>query len=94
MPNTLEIAQRAAQSWLDGLDTRPVEAQATLSELKRRFQSPLPLNGTAASEVVASLVRDASSGLLGSAGGRFFAQLGTKTLRCMRAALPRPSSRR
>lgn len=73
MTETLEQAFRSARDWLEGLDERPVEARAELAELRARFEGPLPEVGTAPGDVVSHLVTDTKDGLLGSAGGRFFA---------------------
>jgi len=73
MTETLEQAFRSARDWLEGLDERPVEARAELAELRARFEGPLPEVGTAPDDVVSHLVTDTKDGLLGSAGGRFFA---------------------
>jgi glutamate/tyrosine decarboxylase-like PLP-dependent enzyme len=73
MTETLEQAFRSARDWLEGLDERPVEARAKLAELRARFEGPLPDFGTAPVDVVSHLVTDTKDGLLGSAGGRFYA---------------------
>lgn len=73
MTETLEQAFRSARDWLEGLDERPVEARAELAELRARFEGPLPEVGTAPGDVISHLTTDTKDGLLGSAGGRFFA---------------------
>lgn len=73
MTKSLEQAFRSARDWLEGLDERPVEARAKLTELRARFEGPLPDFGTAPDDVVSHLVTDTKDGLLGSAGGRFYA---------------------
>jgi glutamate/tyrosine decarboxylase-like PLP-dependent enzyme len=73
MTKTLEQAFRSARDWLESLDERPVEARAELAELRARFEGSLPEVGTAPDDVVSHLVTDTKDGLLGSAGGRFFA---------------------
>ncbi len=73
MTRALEQAFQAARDWLEGLDDRPVEARAQLAELKARFEGPLPEVGTAPEDVVSFLVTGTKDGLLGSAGGQFFA---------------------
>jgi hypothetical protein len=50
-----------------------VAATATLEELRSRLGRPLNDRTSAANEVLEDLVRDTRGGLLGSAGGRFFA---------------------
>jgi glutamate/tyrosine decarboxylase-like PLP-dependent enzyme len=72
MERVLETALRAARDHLDGLDTRPVSAQASLRELRERLGKPLNKEALDATLVIEELVRDAKDGLLGSAGGRFF----------------------
>lgn len=73
MTNALEQAHQSAQNWLDGLDGRPVQACADLSDLRSRFEGSLPEVGMPPEYVVSHLVKDTRDGLLGSAGGRFFA---------------------
>jgi glutamate/tyrosine decarboxylase-like PLP-dependent enzyme len=68
----LEHAFRHALEHLNGLDRRPVDATATLEELRARFVRPLAQTGVAAEEVVSDLLRDVEGGVIGSAGGRFF----------------------
>lgn len=62
-----------AKSYIEGLSNSKVSASATLDELRARFLSVLPENGADPCEVIDQLVRDASDGIVGSAGGRFFA---------------------
>ncbi|CAN5495936.1 aminotransferase class V-fold PLP-dependent enzyme [soil metagenome] len=69
----LELAHSAATAWIEGLDTRSVAATASLDELRQRFEGPLPEHGSDPADVVRSLVANAGAGMLGSAGGRFFA---------------------
>ncbi len=73
MPRGLDIAHNAATAWLDDLDTRSVAATASLDDLYRRFSQPLPASATDPEEVVRSLAELAGPGMIGSAGGRFFA---------------------
>jgi len=73
MITALDEAHRAAKSWLEGLDDRPVGATASLCDLRRDFDDALPEQGTAAEVVIRDLAARAGPGLLGSAGGRFFA---------------------
>ncbi|OAI30879.1 pyridoxal-dependent decarboxylase [Methylosinus sp. R-45379] len=73
MSKALDHAYRAATAWIDGLDERPVAARATRDDLTTIFGGPLPELGTRSEEVVEWLTRHAGDGLLGSAGGRFFA---------------------
>ena len=69
----LEIALRSALSHLGGLDHQPAAASATLSQLRARLAKPLNDSGISPEVVITDLVRDVQGGLLGSAGGRFFA---------------------
>lgn len=73
MSTALELACRAAQDWIDGLDTRSVAATATLQDLKRSFSGSLPQVGSSPEDVIQSLVANAQAGMHGSAGGRFYA---------------------
>ena len=73
MSKALDYAHRAASSWIDGLDERPVASRATLQELAAAFRGPLPETGSRPEEVIAWLTEKAADGMLGSAGGRFFA---------------------
>lgn len=59
--------------YLDGLKDHEVGAKASLSELRNRFANPLPKLGTDPSIVINELARDTEGGLLGCAGGRFYA---------------------
>jgi hypothetical protein len=69
----LDYAHDAAKAWIVGLDARPVAARATLSQLRNTFQHALPETGMKAEEVIRWLAENANDGMLGSAGGRFFA---------------------
>ncbi len=69
----LHAAMDASLAFLDGLDARPVGATVELAELRRRFMKPFEDRGRPPEEVVRELVEDTQGGLLGSAGGRFFA---------------------
>jgi glutamate/tyrosine decarboxylase-like PLP-dependent enzyme len=73
MADALNDALELAQSWLGGLEDRPVQARADLAALRRRFAGAMPQEGSDPSQVVRELARDMEDGLLGSAGGRFFA---------------------
>lgn len=61
-----------ANAYLEGLDTAPVAATATLEALRRALGRPLPARGTPAGQVIDELVADTAGGLHGSQGGRFF----------------------
>jgi glutamate/tyrosine decarboxylase-like PLP-dependent enzyme len=69
----LERAIRHALDYLDGLDARPVSATVTLNQLRGRLDRPLEVDGVEAPRVIDEIVADVDGGLLGSAGGRFFA---------------------
>jgi glutamate/tyrosine decarboxylase-like PLP-dependent enzyme len=73
MSKALDYAHRAASAWIDGLDERPVAARATPQDLAAAFRGPLPETGSRPEEVIAWLTQHANDGMLGSAGGRFFA---------------------
>ena len=73
MKTPLNLAYRAANEWIEGLDERPVAASATLQELRLRFGGPLPEHGCEPAEVVRALAEHAAPGVHGSAGGRFYA---------------------
>ena len=62
-----------AVAYLDQLPAVSVGATATLEQLRTRLGRPLPDSPHDAAEVIRQLVKDVEGGLLGSAGGRFFA---------------------
>lgn len=70
---TLEDALRHSLSYLNNLDHRSVAATASLQILRSRLQKPLLNEGVAPVQVIDDLVNDVEGGLLGSAGGRFYA---------------------
>jgi len=69
----LEVAMRASLAHFEGLSQDPVSGTATLEELRERLNKPLARESRPAEEVIADLVSDTRGGILGSAGGRFFA---------------------
>jgi len=69
----LHAALKSTLDYLDGLNDRPVPATATLAELRARLQKPLNQVGLDPHTVIKELVHDTQDGLVGSAGGRFFA---------------------
>lgn len=73
MAQALIDAARLAHDWLDGLTERPVQATSSLEELRARFSGPLPEAPTSPENVISELDQGMRDGLLGSAGGRFFA---------------------
>ncbi len=68
----LDIAHRAASSWLDSLADRPVPPQATAAEVALRLGANLP-DGPSDPATVVQLLADACTpGLTAMPGGRFF----------------------
>jgi glutamate/tyrosine decarboxylase-like PLP-dependent enzyme len=77
-PNTsfresLDAAFRHSVAHLEGLDNRPVAATVSLQTLRSRLGKPLADDGMAPAQVIAELVDDVAGGIIGSAGGRYFA---------------------
>jgi glutamate/tyrosine decarboxylase-like PLP-dependent enzyme len=68
----LESAAALAHHFLETLDDRPVQATASLAELRSRFAHPLNEKGIDPTAVVEELARKADDGILGTAGGRFY----------------------
>ena len=68
----LEQAVVHALAHLKNLDQLPVCASAAVNELRTRLDRPLMEQGLDAVTVIYELVRDAATGSVGSAGGRFF----------------------
>ena len=71
--STLELALTSTLSHLKGLDDQSVAATASLSQLRGSLAKPLEHSGVDPQVVIRDLVRDVEGGILGSAGGRFFA---------------------
>jgi glutamate/tyrosine decarboxylase-like PLP-dependent enzyme len=69
----LQVAFQSALVHLETLENQSVAATASLSELRSRLAKPLNDHGLDPQEVVRDLVRDTQGGIVGSAGGRFFA---------------------
>ena len=82
----LDRAHHHAARWLDGLDTRPVNATATLEQLRARLGIPLGEHGADPVQIVDDLAEATEGGLLGSPGGRFFAWVIGGTLHSALAA--------
>jgi glutamate/tyrosine decarboxylase-like PLP-dependent enzyme len=61
-----------AADFLDTLGERPIRPEADVDELTHALGGPLPENGMDPRAVVASLVEDASPGIVGIPSGRFF----------------------
>jgi glutamate/tyrosine decarboxylase-like PLP-dependent enzyme len=72
-PAALVASFEHVVSYLDGLNTQDVSATVSLSELRERFGGLLPKVGTAPEVVINELVQNTKGGLLGCAGGRFYA---------------------
>jgi glutamate/tyrosine decarboxylase-like PLP-dependent enzyme len=72
MTNVLDLAAAHAARFLDTLPSRPIASTASIAELQRRLDKPLPETGLADETVIDELVRDTDGGIMGSAGGRFF----------------------
>jgi aromatic-L-amino-acid decarboxylase len=71
--NTLKRALEHAENHLSNLDTRPVSTPIELDELKHRLDVGLNESGIEPQLVIDELVAATKDGLLGCAGGRFFA---------------------
>jgi glutamate/tyrosine decarboxylase-like PLP-dependent enzyme len=69
----LEASLANALSYLSSLDRNSVGATADFQTLRARLAKPLANEGVAPEEVIRELVRDVEGGIIGSAGGRFFA---------------------
>lgn len=70
--DVLDCAFAHARRYLAGLEDGPVGSTLGLEGLRESLDKPLGHEGLPAREVIDQLVRDASPGLLASAGGRFF----------------------
>ena len=68
----LGAALRHALAHVDGLCERPVEATASLEDLRRRIDVPLTTDAIDAERVIEELVAACEGGIVGSAGPRFF----------------------
>ncbi len=71
--DTLRRALHHAEAYLTELDTRPVGATSSVEELRERIGVDLTSDGMAPVQVIDELVEATAGGLLGCAGGRFFA---------------------
>ena len=69
----LGLALEGALKYLESLDIAPVCATVEPTTLRARLEKPLIEDGTAADRVIEDLLADTAGGLIGSAGGRFFA---------------------
>ncbi|HEX5283447.1 MAG TPA: aminotransferase class V-fold PLP-dependent enzyme [Bryocella sp.] len=68
----LSAAMRHALAHLDNVGDRPVDATATLEDLRNRINVPLTDSGIAPEQVINELVDACDGGIVGSAGPRFF----------------------
>lgn len=62
-----------ALQFLEGLETTSVRPTASLSDLRHQLGGPLPDKQMDAKQVIEELVASTRGGIMGSAGGRFFA---------------------
>jgi glutamate/tyrosine decarboxylase-like PLP-dependent enzyme len=70
---SLETAFEYALTFLEGLNDKPVAAQVDLVTLRQRLNRVLTDEGVSPEQVIRELTNDVEGGILGSAGGRFFA---------------------
>lgn len=70
---SLAAALEHSLSYLGNLDRTSVSATAGLETLRGCLAKPLLAEGVPPEQVIAELVHDADGGIIGSAGGRFFA---------------------
>jgi glutamate/tyrosine decarboxylase-like PLP-dependent enzyme len=68
----LAAAMRHALAHVDGIGNRPVDAMASLEELRQGIDVPLTSDGVDAERVIEELVAACDGGIVGSAGPRFF----------------------
>ncbi len=69
----LERAFDHSLAHLENLDRSPVTATAGLDALRSRLGKAFPSEGTAPDQVISELAGEVEGGIVGSAGGRFFA---------------------
>jgi glutamate/tyrosine decarboxylase-like PLP-dependent enzyme len=70
--STLFVAAGKAMEHLEEVADGPVNATATLEEVRSRLGRPLTEKGVMPEQVILELADDVKGGLIGSAGGRFF----------------------
>jgi glutamate/tyrosine decarboxylase-like PLP-dependent enzyme len=68
----LERAAALGIEYVESVGERPVRPVATLEELRRSFDVPLPDGPSDPVEVIEQLARDADPGLTATGGGRYF----------------------
>ena len=71
--DTLRAALHHAEKYLSGLEGRSVAATASVAELRARIGVDLGAHGLNPEQVINELVAATEGGILGCAGGRFFA---------------------
>jgi glutamate/tyrosine decarboxylase-like PLP-dependent enzyme len=71
--DSLDAAFKHSVDHLEGLDRRSVAATANLETLRNRLGKPLADDGLEPRQVITELVDDVAGGIIGSAGGRYFA---------------------
>jgi hypothetical protein len=71
--NALKRALHHATHHLRSLNTSPVGATRDLETMRRQLMKPLGSGTLPAEQVIDELVVDAAGGVMGCAGGRFFA---------------------
>jgi glutamate/tyrosine decarboxylase-like PLP-dependent enzyme len=71
--DSLAAALQHSVAHLESLDSRSVAAIATLETLRNRLGKSLADDGMAPDQVIRELAEDVEGGLIGSAGGRYFA---------------------
>ncbi|MDP9170663.1 MAG: pyridoxal-dependent decarboxylase [Acidobacteriota bacterium] len=72
----MDVLRRAlhhAEQYLEGLDRAPVAPTADLATMRRQLLKPLGDGPLPPDQVIDELVADCQGGIMGSAGGRFFA---------------------
>src|SRR5579872_736663 len=70
---SLSRAMQHSLAHIENLETTSVAPTADAATLRARLSRPLRDDPTAPEQVLDDLVADASGGIMGSAGGRFFA---------------------
>jgi glutamate/tyrosine decarboxylase-like PLP-dependent enzyme len=70
--SVIDAAVPAARAWLEGLDERRVQPDATLDEVRSAIDAELSDDGEPADEVVTRLARDVEPYLAAHASGRYF----------------------
>jgi glutamate/tyrosine decarboxylase-like PLP-dependent enzyme len=72
MQPILSLAHSLAQDYLETLATRRVGATATVEQLRAALGGPLPYQGIPGEQVIREMALAADSGLIASAGPRYF----------------------